>query len=81
MNINDQLTALKRSTLIFPFCVVHLFLAVLLFLSNRQMARYSDAVSPLTDLAVVYGTEGFQMGFGFATIAMPQVVAGAHGID
>lgn len=37
------------------------------------MARYTDAVSPLTDLAVVYGTEGFQMGFGFATIALPQV--------
>lgn len=42
------------------------------------MARYSDAVSPLTDLAVVYGTEGFQMGFGFATIAMPQVMPGAR---
>lgn len=46
--------------------------------ANHQMARYSDAVSPLTDLAVVYGTEGFQMGFGFATIAMPQVKAGAR---
>lgn len=37
------------------------------------MARYTDTVSPLTDLAVVYGTKGFQMGFGFVTVAMPQV--------
>ncbi len=37
------------------------------------MARYTDAVLPLTDLAVVYGTEGFQMGFGFATLTLPQV--------
>lgn len=42
---------------------------------NPQMARYTDAVSPLTDLAVVYGTKGFQMGFGFVTVAMPQVKA------
>lgn len=39
------------------------------------MARYTDAVSPLTDLAVVYGTEGFQMGFGFVTITLPQVLS------
>lgn len=45
------------------------------FTAYHQMARYADAVSPLTDLAVVYGTDGFQMGFGFATIAMPQVKA------
>eukprot|EP00903_Cladosiphon_okamuranus_P011055 g10437.t1 len=44
-----------------------------------KMERYSDAVSPLTDLAVVYGTEGFQMGFGFATIAMPQIVNELYG--
>lgn len=41
---------------------------------NPQMARYTDTVSPLTDLAVVYGTKGFQMGFGFVTVAMPQVI-------
>lgn len=39
------------------------------------MARYTDTVSPLTDLAVVYGTKGFQMGFGFVTVVMPQVKA------
>eukprot|EP00752_Nemacystus_decipiens_P009403 g8406.t1 len=44
-----------------------------------KMATYSDAVSPLTDLAVVYGTEGFQMGFGFATIAMPQIINELYG--
>lgn len=40
---------------------------------KSQMARYTDSVSPLTDLAVVYGTEGFEMGFGFVTVALPQV--------
>lgn len=34
---------------------------------------YTDNVSPLTDLALVYGADGFRMGFGFETHAMPQV--------
>lgn len=38
-----------------------------------QMARYTEKVSPVTDLALVYGTSGFQMGFGFVTVPMPQV--------
>lgn len=59
-------------------CAAHLCPAAPVFHANRQLARYSDAVSPLTDLAVVYGTEGFQMGFGFATMAMPQVMAGGR---
>lgn len=38
-----------------------------------QMARYTGKVSPVTDIALVYGTSGFQMGFGFVTVPMPQV--------
>lgn len=43
--------------------------------ATPQMVPYTETVSPLTDLALVYGTEGFQMGFGFATVTMPQVRA------
>lgn len=45
---------------------------------NLQVAPYTDTVSPLTDLALVYGNEGFQMGYGFVTVAMPQVRAAAR---
>lgn len=38
-----------------------------------KMVEHTDVVSPLIDLALVYGTENFQMGFGFVTIALPQV--------
>lgn len=38
-----------------------------------KMAEHTDVVSPLTDIVLVYGTESFQMGFGFITVALPQV--------
>lgn len=41
--------------------------------SISQRMPYTDGVSPVTDLAMVYGTEGFQMGWGFVTTPMPQV--------
>lgn len=40
---------------------------------QHQRVPYTESVSPLTDLVVVYGTEGFQMGSGFVTTVMPQV--------
>lgn len=47
--------------------------AVYFCCTPTQRVPYTENVSPVTDLALVYGTEGFQMGFGFVTVAMPQV--------
>ncbi|CAM9288986.1 unnamed protein product [Chrysoparadoxa australica] len=51
---------------------VHAYLCV-------KLEPYTDEVEPLVDLAVVYGNEGFKMGYGFETLKLPASVTQSFG--